>query len=828
MSSFQLRHHVPKSHGKTIMRSSLPNAMLLVLCYIAFLNVQNEVHAQLAPGGVGYAFPAGGKAGTKIEVKLGGQDWTPDTEFFVDDPRVKLEVLSPPGPVLMHEPPYWFDIKSFANDPALSREVSARFTLPEGMLPGPIRWRVANANGAGNGGIFMVGDTTEIIENESTKTPQELPTLPIAVSGRLKKIEEIDRYKFKSRNSGLVTCDLFARRLGSDFHGVIEIHNQNNQKIAEIYDTEGVDPTLTFAVEKDSDYTISIRDVDYRGFRSSTYRLIVNHGPRILAAIPAAGKRGQKQSIEFIGIGVATGQGKIESIKKEVSFPTDEKLDSFTFKLETPFGTSQAFPILLSNLDEKSGITETLSSPCAVTGRLTDAKKTDSYPFMAKKGELWTISCLAATIGSNLDVTLSVTGPDGKELASKDDSSPSMTDPELFLTIPADGEYKVVISDISGRPKTPASIYRVVIDRSKSGFKLRTLPTASVPIGGTLALAVSITREGGFKEPVTLNFSNLPEGVTVPANLVIAPTAASLNVTLTCAKDAPASAKIAKITGSAKVAEQVITSSTLAPLKGDLAARSPESSFTNGILIATTLKPPFKVKPVVADGGIRVHRGATYLPEIIVERNEGFKGEITLDMAGTQSRHRQGIRGPVLAVGPEVKKLSYPVFLPEWLETARTSRIALVGIAQVPDPKGKIRFVQAAMDGQVTMSIEGAMLKLSHPSEELVATPGASLEINLKLARSNKLNEPVKVELVFPDEIKDLITYSPSVWPANIDTIKMKVDSKQSSKLIGTWVITARVTTQFEKYPVVSETNLEIEYVSAGETSTQGSPALKK
>jgi hypothetical protein len=500
---------------------------------------------------------------------------------------------------------------------------------------------------------------------------------------------------------------------------------------------------------------------------------------------------------------------------------------SFAYKLETPFGNGQSYSFPLSNFDEKVTGTELITAPGAVTGRLTEAKKFDTYTFKGKKAELWTISCDTGKIGSNLDITLSVLGPDGKEIASKDDSSPSM-DPELPITLPADGDYKIIVRDLSGKTKTPASVYRLVVDKTKTNFKLRTLSAASVPIGGTLVLAIAITREAGFKEPVTLTFANLPEGVSVPANLIILPTVASLNVTLTCTKDAPASAVLAKITGTAKVADQTITNTALAPLKGDLAARNPDSNLTESILVATTIKPPFKVKPVVADGGIRVHRGATYLPEIIIERNEGFKGAITLDMAGTQQRHRQGIRGSVVAVGPEVKKLSYPVFLPEWLETTRTSRIGLIAIAQIPDPKGKIRYVQAAMDGQITMSIEGAMLKLLHPSEELVVPIGAPFELTLKLAQSNKLKEPVNLELIIPDEIKGLVTFSPMVWPTNSDTLKIKVATKPEAKMAGLWMLTARVTTQFEKHPVVSETGIEVEFLSDKENPSSANPALKK
>ena len=82
--------------------------------------------AQKAPG-AGYAFPAGGKAGTTIEVQLGGYDWTPDVQFLVHESKVQLERVSPPGEVLPHLPPYWLGIKSMVNDPPLPREAVARF-----------------------------------------------------------------------------------------------------------------------------------------------------------------------------------------------------------------------------------------------------------------------------------------------------------------------------------------------------------------------------------------------------------------------------------------------------------------------------------------------------------------------------------------------------------------------------------------------------------------------------------------------------------------------------------------------------------------------------
>lgn len=164
-------------------------------------------------------------------------------------------------------------------------------------------------------------------------------------------------------------------------------------------------------------------------------------------------------------------------------------------------------------------------------------------------------------------------------------------------------------------------------------------------------------------------------------------------------------------------------------------------------LCCVVVPPPFKGRVVEADGGRRVHRGATHLAEISLERNEGFTGELVLDMAGTQQRHRQGIRGPAVPVAPGVARVDYPVFLPEGLETSKTSRIGLVAMARVPDASGAPRWVLAPVEGQITMSIEGALMKLTAPAAEVAAVPGQPLKVVLRLTRSKGIEGPVVVSL---------------------------------------------------------------------------------
>src|SRR5450631_1536187 len=100
------------------MRSWILTAFALTL----LMGVAPSAHAQKAPE-AGYIFPAGGKAGTTVDVQLGGYDWTPDVQVFMHDKRVQLVPGGLPGPILIPPPPYWFGAKGRLSALPLPREV---------------------------------------------------------------------------------------------------------------------------------------------------------------------------------------------------------------------------------------------------------------------------------------------------------------------------------------------------------------------------------------------------------------------------------------------------------------------------------------------------------------------------------------------------------------------------------------------------------------------------------------------------------------------------------------------------------------------------------
>lgn len=783
-------------------------SLLPILSVVAVLACQSPLLAQKAPE-AGYIFPPGGKAGTTVDVQLGGYDWTPDMDYFVLDSRVRLVPGGPPGPILIPGPPYWFGARSRIVSMPLAREVPARMIIPADVS-GPIHWQAVNANGVTSAGTFFAGTGPEVIEDERRKGPQTLASLPVTVSGRIMKIEEVDRYHFTATRDGPITCEIMARRLGAKFLAVLEVRDRAGHMLADVAGTNGTDPSLTFAAKAGTEYVVSVHDVDFGGDRSYVYRLTMTPGPRVVGAIPAAGKRGETREVEFI----VAGGGKLESIKRQVAFPATPDADAFDYCLETASGSAPPFRLLLSGLPE--AVRTSSSSPvkqvvpAGITGVLERPDAEHLYSFDLKKGQTWSLALQAKRIGSPLDVALTVLGPDGKQLAKNDDL-PGTTDAGLDFTVPADGTYQVVVSDMAGKSGSPAAVYRLTVRQAAADFALQ-LPVQriGVPIAGKFDLAVKALRAGGFQEPIHLAIIGLPAGVSAPANLVIPKDKTDLVIPLQAARDAGTGAGMVSVVGRAGS----MTRTARAAITANLTPCDPAENQVKTLLVATTLKPLFKGRPVDQDTGRKVHRGSTFPAEVIVERLDGFNGEIVLQMAATQSYQMQGISGGEVKVPPGVGRTIYPCYMPEWLETTRTSRMAMVAVARVPDPKGKVRHMLNEITGFITMTMEGALLKISAEVPDIVVPVGQPFDVPLKVSRLTKLAEPARLELRVPEELAGMLKAGSIIVPVGKEQAVMRVTPAAGLRG-GPHVFSIRATAlQDGRYPAISETQVTVEFAA--------------
>jgi len=744
---------------------------------------------------VGYVFPPGGRAGTTVEVRLGGYDFTPDTQFFVLDERVELKVLGPPSEMLFLPPPFWFGPKARNKAFSVPREVPAMFVLPADMPAGVIQWQAANANGATTRGEFVVSrDSSEVIESQQlAEAPQKLPRLPVTVSGCLKKKEEIDKYRFSVTQSGPVTCRLPVHQFGHPIHAIAEVTDSSGQRIAEFADTEGQGLAFTFSANSGETYTLSLYDLDYRGDRSMVYRRTIEQAPLVVTAIPAGGQRGTSSQVTFVGYGLATGKAKLESVVRRVNFPDIPNRDSFSYRLKTKFGIAAPFVFRLSGFAEDvesktNGDVQRLEIPSAVTGVLEDPLHSDDYLLQVEKGESYSINVDAKRIGSPLDVSLMVLDPDGRKVAENDDFA-GTTDAEVTFQAKADSDYRVVVSDLSGRAGTATSVYRLSVTQPSSGFTLSAAEQVETIYGaepvdvsgkkkrkkGQLGvLTVRAVRRGGFQGRVALKIDGLSDNIRVPDEIEIPEKQTQVEIPISCGADVNSFASLATVRASGELED---------------GTRIQDQS---GVLVAPVMKPRAVVRPYYPDAGRTVHRGATYLAPVVLERLEGYEGEIELQMAARPDRVRQGITGRNIVVPAGVDQIEFPLFLPEWVQTDRTSRIVLNTVVKVPDGQGNVRHLVNRMDRRITMNVEGALLKLSAPETEFSLKPSQSIDVRLNILRSGKFNGPVEITLDSDDAHSELFAVEPvSVAPGQSEAV-LRVTARQGDRPLGERELTIR------------------------------------
>lgn len=773
-----------------------------IVAALVLLSVPFRASAQQVPA-IGYMYPSGGQAGSTVDVVLGGYDWTPDMELFVRDARIQLELTGAPGPVIVPEPPYWFGKKARRGPFPMPRETPAKLKLPADLSPGIYRWQAANANGVTASGKFIVSASLEVVEEKDRLKPQHLASLPVTVSGQILKIAEVDKYRFTAPATGPLTCEIVAAGIGSPLTAIVEIRDASGRLVADAADTAARDERFTFAARAGQEYFARVYDVDFRGNRSFVYRLSFTPGPRLLSTFPAVVQRGVTQDVEFFGYGLETGAAKLESVTRTLKVPADADATSFKDQLKLSGDLSVSFEVPLSDLSEQVEIGTPnqpatmpveLSGPSAITGVLDQRYGIDRYRVSGTKGDVWSIDVQAESLGSRLDVSLAILKEDGTELKRVDDV-PGTTDARIVFTVPADGAYDLLVSDTSGASGSRQAVYRLAIQKAKPGFRLTVPELAAVPIEGSAVLAIKAERTGGFVGPIPVALDGLPEGVTIPEDAAIPEKKNDLKLKITAAANAGTIARMLTLTGTATIDDATI-------------AHSPEP-----VLLAVTMKPPFKIEAEGKNDVTKWPRGTTFPAPVLIERDESFKGDIMLEMHSKQGRHRQGIRGPEMVIKPDEDRILYPVFLPEWLETTRTSRMVVNGVAKIADPKGRIRYSSSKLVTRIGFLPTGAMLKIDSPLKEFELSSAASFEYPIQVLRGSGLRGPIKLELINESEAAPAFRASPVVVDVSENQATLSVSTPDSGIVsIGSRVLTLKVraTAQWNGHPVIAETNLTV------------------
>ena len=246
------------------------------------------------------------------------------------------------------------------------------------------------------------------------------------------------------------------------------------------------------------------------------------------------------------------------------------------------------------------------------------------------------------------------------------------------------------------------------------------------------------------------------------------------------------------LTGSALIAEKPVT-------------HSPEPT-----LLAVTMKPPFSIDAEGKNDVTKWPRGTTYPAPVLVERDEAFKGDIVLEMAAKQGRHRQGIRGPEMKITPDQNRVLYPVFLPEWLETTRTSRMVVNGVTKISDPAGRIRYSSSKLVTRLGFLPTGAMLKIESPLKELNLTSKSEFEYRINVRRVSGLSGPITLELVRNSDSPEAFTADSVIIGEATTVATLRLNRVPEVSVTRVLPLRVRAIGNWNEYPVIAETTLAV------------------
>lgn len=349
---------------------------------------------------------------------------------------------------------------------------------------------------------------------------------PCVVNGQI-GAGTVDRYLVPCRAGQELVVEVKARALvpyladavPGWFQPVIKLCDSSGAAVA--YNDDYLfkpDPVLIYRVQRDGDYLLSICDAIYRGREDFVYRMSIGPLPFVTSWFPLGGQLGHPAAIAIKGVNLLQDQ-----VVPSTDFDTP--------RLCQPSGlgpgkiVSNTFPFALDaipDLNEKepnnsTGNANKLRLPIIVNGCINMPEDKDFYQFEGKAGEQMVAEVMARRLDSPLDSEIMIFSPSGNCIGYNDDTddpgsgvNTHHADSWLFLTLPEDGTYTCVISDVQHKGGSSYA-YRLRLSAPQPDFDIRLVPSQVVmnSNGGSGTLTAHLIRRDGFKGPVTLRLQEL-------------------------------------------------------------------------------------------------------------------------------------------------------------------------------------------------------------------------------------------------------------------------------------------------------------------------------
>ena len=595
---------------------------LVLIVLASVLGVASSVSAQPPSPSITFVFPAGGQRGQTVEATVSGTNLQGATEVRITGGGVTAKVEQVVNVTTVR----------------ISVAIAADAVLGERDI------RLVTPNGVSTRFRFFIGELAEINEKEPnslTSQTQLLESLPILVNGQVMPADR-DIFRFAAKAGETVVCQVDARTVlpyiadavPGWLDACLTLYDGGGKQLQFVNDFRfHPDPVLAYAVPKDGEYSIEVRDLIYRGRADFTYRLTVGVLPYITHIFPLGGQRNSTAKVESHGVNLAANS-------LEFPIPGDHPPLRFV-RLSHNGRNSNVLPFAVGD-DKEAQETEPNDSieqtnrievPVTINGRIQAHGDADHFSFGAKKGQRLVLEVQARRVGSTLDSLLTLFNAKGQELREVDDTDmgdPLLTqhaDGRLDYTFPEDGDYVLRIKDIQGKGADDCA-YRIHVAPPRPDLALRAIPdNARVAKNDSVVVTVKALRKDGFNGKIKLAVQNLPEGF-VASDAVIQGNQSQARLTITAPPNAASALLSPTIVGTSTIG-------TEAAVRKAVGAEDIMQAFslrhdvpTKELLLAVIATADFTVSSNIASTEVREVRQESELQVVVAASREGIKAAV--------------------------------------------------------------------------------------------------------------------------------------------------------------------------------------------------------
>lgn len=735
----------------------MTNAMSCRTCFAIFVIVAltAPVMAQQVPTDPAstHVFPAGGRRGTTVAVRVGGECLSPYTRFTVLGRGVSAEPELVERATARYEP-------SPRRKPGETpiyypREWKSTITVAADAPVGQALWRVSSARGGTQARPFLIGDLPEFIETESNSTPAtaEPITLPVTVNGQIAGERDVDYYRFAAQEHDVVTVDVAVARLGSTLEPVVELYDAQGRRLPVEEIRVGSDPVLALRVPATGDYRLLVSSLNFRGGPQFVYRLTISKAPYIKFAFPPGGLAGTTSEIKLFAL---TGDGRSRSWPEIVAFPTGAPTE-FALAGSAPLANAVALessdlPVVVEAEPNEVITTATpVAGYATIYGRFSAPADEDCFTCSFAKDQAVTFECSPVPRGSGLLPVVTISTTEGASLASVSAAERSPRICRLEWRAPQAGPYVIRVKDIrQGQTGGVDAPYRLTIRPTELDFAFTaSTDIANVVQGARAELELKIDRQGGFFLPIDLAVEGLPPGVRVepaqiPAGLDV------FRVAFVAEADTQPGDALLKLRGTAKSGERLIThSATAVHLGHDAEGVSFGSPTVDHVQLTVRHKPVFRL--YCNEAYQYAYRGTVYPYLMEVERLGGFDGPIQLEVADRQIKDLDGVEVMDSQIPAGSSQLMLPLFLPEnmHINVQAHSNIYAQGYVVFQDKWGRRQSMTQISEMRCMIRPLPTVAKLRVIEKSVALRPG-SATCSFKLERTSNFDGDLRVDLYSP------------------------------------------------------------------------------